>query len=86
MPHIQGLIYKKKISEAKKIDAGADDKPGIFFIWPKVIKLISNHFPDRKDSLISEEKERKYYQKSGTHLQRCIPLDIATALFHKSSC
>jgi len=30
MPHIQGLIYKKNISEAKKIDAGADDKPGFF--------------------------------------------------------
>ena len=36
MPHIQGLIYKKNIWAEKKIDAGPDDKLGIFFIWPKV--------------------------------------------------
>ena len=30
MPHIQGLISKKKF-EAKKIDAEADDNQGIFY-------------------------------------------------------
>ena len=28
---------KKKIHAARKMDAGADDKPGYFFTWPKEI-------------------------------------------------
>ena len=31
---------KNKIHAARKTDAGADDKPGYFFIWPNVSLLL----------------------------------------------